>query len=168
MKRFFRRPSPAMVIAVVALIAALGGTAIAGGFITKKKAKKVADNQITKRAPGLSVASAKTADSANNANAPFAYARFNANGTVSTGTANRNLPDASNPSAGIYCLDLSFTPVHVQATGQAQGGGDDIAMVEMAPNSLTPCPAGTEIQYRNYDVSTGAQQNDVVYVEVWK
>ena len=61
MKKRLRRPSPAMVVAIVALIAALGGTALAGGFITKKKAKTVADKQITKRAPGLSVASAATA-----------------------------------------------------------------------------------------------------------
>jgi hypothetical protein len=33
-----RRPSPAIIIAIVALVVALGGTAIAGGgFITKKK-----------------------------------------------------------------------------------------------------------------------------------
>jgi hypothetical protein len=68
MKRVIRRPSPAMVVAIVALIAALGGTAFAGGFITKKKAKKVANNAITQRAPGLAVASAKTADTANTAN----------------------------------------------------------------------------------------------------
>lgn len=60
MKRVFRRPSPAMVIAIVALIAALGGTAIAGGFTTKKKVNKI----ITNRAPGLTVGSAKSADSA--------------------------------------------------------------------------------------------------------
>jgi hypothetical protein len=38
-----RRPSPAMIIAIVALIAALGGTAIAGGgFLTTKKFKNQA------------------------------------------------------------------------------------------------------------------------------
>jgi len=58
MKRVFRRPSPAMVIAIVALIAALGGTAIAGGVLNKKKVKNISNNQITKRAPGLSVANA--------------------------------------------------------------------------------------------------------------
>jgi hypothetical protein len=67
MKRVLRRPSPAMVIAIVALIAALGGTAIAGGVINKKKAKNIANNAITQRAPGLSVASAKNADNATNA-----------------------------------------------------------------------------------------------------
>ncbi len=67
MKKVFGRPSPAMIVAIVALIVALGGTAIAGGFITKKKAKKIARNQVNKLAPGLSVSHAKTADSATSA-----------------------------------------------------------------------------------------------------
>jgi hypothetical protein len=67
MKRVFRRPSPAMVVAIVALIVALGGTAIGAAFVTKKQSKKIAKNQINKLAPGLSVASAKKADSAANA-----------------------------------------------------------------------------------------------------
>jgi hypothetical protein len=58
MKRVFRRPSPAMVIAIVALIAALGGTAIAAGVLSKKKVKKIANSQITKRESGLSVKNA--------------------------------------------------------------------------------------------------------------
>jgi hypothetical protein len=37
---------------------ALTGTAVGAAFITKKKAKNIANNQITKRAPGLTVASA--------------------------------------------------------------------------------------------------------------
>ena len=36
------RPSAGMILAVVALVAALGGTAIAGGFLTTKKFKKQA------------------------------------------------------------------------------------------------------------------------------
>ncbi len=54
------RPSPAMIVAVVALVAALGGTAIAGGVLNKKKVNKI----ITNRAPGLDVNSAKKADDA--------------------------------------------------------------------------------------------------------
>lgn len=60
MKRVFRRPSPAMIVAIAALIVALGGTAVAGGVLNKKKV----NNIITNRAPGLSVASAKSADTA--------------------------------------------------------------------------------------------------------
>ena len=50
MRRFIsRRPSPAMIIAVVALIAALGGTAIAGGgFLPKSKFSKFKKNTAVK------------------------------------------------------------------------------------------------------------------------
>lgn len=37
MKRFMRLPSPAMIVAICALIAALGGTAVAGGFLSVKQ-----------------------------------------------------------------------------------------------------------------------------------
>jgi hypothetical protein len=71
------RPSPAIVVAVLALVAALAGTALAGtgagtSAINKKKVKKIAKKQINKLAPGLSVAHASTAgnaDQAANANA---------------------------------------------------------------------------------------------------
>jgi hypothetical protein len=57
------RPSPAMIVAVLALIVALGGTAIAGGVLNKKKVNTI----ITNRAPGLDVKSAKRADTAKKA-----------------------------------------------------------------------------------------------------
>jgi hypothetical protein len=96
MKSMIRRQSPALVIAVIALIAAFGGSALAGGPINKKKAKKIANNVVTKRAPGLSVAHAKTADnatSAANANrvngiaaAKFDYRAATGAGTTTIGT----------------------------------------------------------------------------------
>jgi hypothetical protein len=67
------RPSPAIVVAIVALVAALAGTAVAEGAttsakpVTKKKAKKIARKQINKLAPGLSVANAENATNAENA-----------------------------------------------------------------------------------------------------
>jgi hypothetical protein len=83
------RLSPAIVLAIVALIAALGGTAIAGGALNKKKVKKisknVANSQITARAPGLSVASANSAGSAGSANsAGTAGTAGNVNGVLLT------------------------------------------------------------------------------------
>jgi hypothetical protein len=63
------RQSPAIIVAVLALIAALAGTAVAGpgadtSAFTKAKSKKVANKQITKRAPTLHVASADVAGTA--------------------------------------------------------------------------------------------------------
>jgi hypothetical protein len=70
------RPSPTIVVAVLALVAALAGTAVAGpdastSAISKKKVKRIAKKQATKQinklARGLSVAHATTATSALNA-----------------------------------------------------------------------------------------------------
>src|SRR5829696_3267247 len=67
-----RRPSPAMIVAALALIVALAGTAMAAPTAIKsilnkkekKQVKNIAKNQVNKLAPGLSVASAKNADAA--------------------------------------------------------------------------------------------------------
>jgi hypothetical protein len=48
-------PSPAMIVAIVALIVALVGTAFASGVLSKKKVNKI----ITNRARGLTVANAE-------------------------------------------------------------------------------------------------------------
>jgi hypothetical protein len=70
------RPSPAIVLACVALCFAVAGSAVAGTAavsekITKRSVKKIAkaqaEKRITKRASGLSVAHAATADNATNA-----------------------------------------------------------------------------------------------------
>lgn len=67
MRSVFRsRPSPAISVAVVALVAALAGTAVAGpgastSLVTKKKVRKVANKEIDKRFP---IATAGIADAA--------------------------------------------------------------------------------------------------------
>src|SRR5262245_11477673 len=65
MKRVMRRPSPAMVVAILALLVAIGGTAVAGGILTKKSVKKLIDN----RAATLYVGRSRTADNAISADA---------------------------------------------------------------------------------------------------
>jgi len=60
-----RKPSPAMVISIIALVFALAGSAAAGvatiSVLTKKEKKQtrnIADSEVNKLAPGLSVKSA--------------------------------------------------------------------------------------------------------------
>jgi hypothetical protein len=64
-----KRPSPALVVAVLALVAAIVVPAFALTKKEKRVVRKVANAQITKRAPGLAVASANTANSADTAGA---------------------------------------------------------------------------------------------------
>src|SRR5262245_46285396 len=79
-RRKRRRPSPAMIVAGLAVIIALAGTAMAAPTAIKsilnkkekKQVKNIAKNQITALAPGLSVKHASTAtnaDAAKNADA---------------------------------------------------------------------------------------------------
>ena len=74
-----RKPSPAMVVAVLALFISLAGTALAGPIaeisglnkrdkrVVRKLSRKISNQRITARAPGLAVASAGTASSASTA-----------------------------------------------------------------------------------------------------
>jgi hypothetical protein len=70
-----RRPSPAMIVAMTALIIALAGTAMAAPTAIKsilskkekKQTKNIANNQINTLAPGLSVKHADTAGTAGSA-----------------------------------------------------------------------------------------------------
>lgn len=121
MKKFrLSRPSPAMVVAVLALVFAMGGTALAVVGLNAKQKRQVrslANQQINAKASGLSVAKAKnathadSADSANNANnantvgnaglASFTIGRSTTgscdpagSGFVDCGTVSLNLPRA--------------------------------------------------------------------------
>lgn len=82
MSAFKQKPSPALIVSILALFVALVGTAVAGPLaevslnkaekteirkISRKIAAKVSDGRITARAPGLSVASAQSANSAGSA-----------------------------------------------------------------------------------------------------
>ena len=68
-----RRPSPPLVISIVALVVALTGTAVAGVATISKlsksektKVRRLADQEITTKEPGLSVKSAATAGDVTN------------------------------------------------------------------------------------------------------
>lgn len=141
MKKVFRRPSPAMVVAIVALIAALGGTAIAGGALNKKKVKNISNNQITQRAPGLSVSSAKSADNLTDPSQEIqAWASLDndAGGTV---LASKNVNSVVKDGTGRYCFDLPFTPHSAVATIDAsQGNFTNRILTQVNDTSL--CPAG--------------------------
>jgi hypothetical protein len=121
MRRFrVRTPSPAMVVAITALVFAVAGTAVAGvatiSALSKKEKKQtrnIADSEITKQAPGLSVANAD-----NLGGRPLRTALVLANGTVdaahSDGVSQANV---TQPVGGVYCFDgLSPAPHSVVAS----------------------------------------------------
>jgi hypothetical protein len=153
MKKVFRRPSPAMVVAIVALIAALGGTAVAGGALNKKKVKNISNNQITQRAPGLSVASAKSADNATTATraqGPVGWAAVSSTGVLLAGNnvSQGNITQVGN----FYCFSgLSFPVSDAQATPDYFNGTPQfqtqlqLGIAARGGIGGTGCPAPTQV-----------------------
>ena len=170
-----KRPSPAMVVAMVALCFAVVGTAVAQdpvAKITKSKVKSIAKKQINKAAAGLTVAKANEATNATNANtaasattagtaSTVAYAMVNADGTLTDPSRTKNLTSANvskSPTAGIYCFsNLTFAAKNAVATADNSGVPATVATVRVSTptgSTLAQCPAGATVRVATFDVAT--------------
>jgi hypothetical protein len=139
-KLFKHRPSPAMIIAVIALIMSLGGSAYALSKKDKKQVRNIADGEITKKAPGLSEANAGKAGDADKLGgvAPSGYQQggghtyFGAKdgAAPSSGNALLSIPGIANITFDCSVSGVDST-VHITNTsgvclgdvGQEQGNG---------------------------------------------
>ena len=94
----------------------------------------------------------------------YAYVEFSGEVTNSIG-----IPNATNPVTGTYCFDLAFTPSHAQATGEADGEGNDLASVAIAGigGGLTNCPAGTDVEVEMWDTGSNSETSEEFYLVVW-
>jgi hypothetical protein len=193
MRFFSRRPSAAFIVAVFALCFAVVGSAIAGTDSAKKAlsksqvkkiSKKQADKEINKKAPGLSVAHATSADTATsatsattatNANSPSIYAHVNITGTSnpnvdesrSKGLADADFHDTGTP--GQYCANLPTFKTLSAAVDESIttfGGGIDVLVVGDggACNGAGFGPANTIILVVD---TTGAPTADDFDLQLW-
>ena len=132
LRRFRRLPSPALVIASIALILAVGGGSFALAITDKKSdkriAKRVSNRQITRRAPHLSVNHANSADNATQLGGLAAgayqrdalWANVEPNGTIAFQSGGITV---SHPSTGLYFINFGgiTTPDHFDsATPRSQ------------------------------------------------
>lgn len=169
-------PSPAMVVAIVALIFAVTGTAVAGvatiSVLSKKEktqTRNIAKNEINKAAPGLSVAKATNAQNATNAGqlggqpasfyAPATALRtatVAADGTVdaarSDGVSQANVTD---PVAGLYCFN-GLNPAPRTVVASIAGGTAGIH------TQTTYAPAAGSCAGSQFSVSTVDDANNLV------
>jgi hypothetical protein len=123
------RPSSGVLVGVLALVAAVAGTAVAGpgattSKLSKKKVVKIADREINKLAPGLSVAHAQSANTATHADtatsadkAVSADAALSARSALSANTAD-SVGGVSIQPVSIAMIDgPSFAePLHVNGS----------------------------------------------------
>jgi len=181
--RKVKMPSPAMIVALLALTVALGGSAYAAsqingknirnGTISGKKLKnrtitsskisratvRALKNRLGLRGPRGYCGHTGAKGATGPAGTAVAYARVDATGTVDTarakGIAQTNV---MHPAQGVYCfVNLGFTPKNVVATLEPLTNADVYARTDAAP----ACPAGSstvEVQV------SGVDSNGTFYV----
>jgi len=165
------RPSPAMLVAIVALVATLVGTAVAGVATTsrldkkekkqiRKIARKLANQQITKRAPKLSVAAAGTATSAGAANSALTAAQL---GSVTVERETGSIENGKGGSVDAFC------PAGKQAIG---GGGraDDFSeprLIASRPTRAGGEPPSDGQSFTGWRVSVFNDTVETVQPEAW-
>ena len=163
---------PAVVVASVALVVAVSGQAFAGSSASvagvtpaqvRQIAKAVANAQITARAPGLSVASARTAGS------PALYAQVSGAGVVSSNASGISQANVIHPRAGIYCfIGLRSAPKGGVAILDAlPPGASGADQVQVGIGTLGACPAGTQAVVGTFTAGEGFLKDDPFFVAFW-
>jgi hypothetical protein len=151
-----RRPSAALIVAVIALVFAVTGTAVAVVGLNgkeKKQVKKIANKRIDKKAPGLAVA---TAGKATNIYSAQVAGNGTMLGSVPAGATSKRLTNGiydvtmTHPYAG--CLISS----NLANTGTVVSGETDVGGEPANPKQLG---VGT------YN-SAGVQTDHTFYVQM--
>ena len=164
---------PALAISVGALVVVMTGVATAGptgstAGVTpaqvRKIAKSVADAEVTRLAPTLTVAHARTA------NAPALAAQVTAAGVVTANSRGITQANVIHPEAGIYCFrGLPSVPkggiVVVDSNASGGGSGGDLAQVGVT--SLRRCPEGTQAHVGTFPPTGGGLVDDPFFVVFW-
>jgi hypothetical protein len=176
LSRIKKLPTPALVVAMIALFVALGGAGYAAVVIPRNSvttlqvkdrsllAKDFKSGQIPRGPAGAAGAAgpAGPAGPTGPAGAAKAYARVLSGGDVDDPRA-RGITDAgvSKPAAGVYCIDIEGGAVNVVATLDSGGASGEIR----GSTLLTDCPSGKEIEIRTAD-SAGVAADRAFYVLV--
>jgi len=140
LKRLKKHATPATVISIIALVVALGGTAVAGGLVNKKKVNTIIDN----RAPGLSVLKAKSADSAGSAGNVFGAETNDSGGIVKATLPGTTASKASNS----FTIHFPRAVVDCVATGSGlfDGSTSVVRSGTGNPNNVIASnPSGTSV-----------------------
>jgi hypothetical protein len=165
MRSLLKVPSPAMVVACLALVVALGGTSYAAVTLQSNSvgtaqlksnavtSPKIKNGTITKADLSASLAEGQGA---------IAYGNFSANGGLEGGQMNMKGISMSQISPGIYCLSgFNTSPNSVAATIDATGP-EDGATVQASAGYISECPEGAEAEVQTFNAK-GARASEGFY-----
>lgn len=179
--RHIPRPSASMVVALLALFVALGGTVYAASSISGKSVKKnslpgnrikqktitgnrlkndtVTGTQVNEATLGK-VPSAATADSATTAETaktalspvPPAYAHILPDGSVdSANSHNIANGNVTHPEEGVYCLVGLSVPAHVILAEIDSGDGPGVTEASVVTSNFIDCPSNASAEIVTYN-----------------
>lgn len=138
------RPSAGAVIGVLALVLAIGGTALAGPHtaakLTRGKVKAIAAQQVKDLASGLSVKNAETADRANTAAIATNVLSANVNSDGNLASSVPSGATSTRIALGNYTVSFgrSLTDCTISAAAATTGGGGpDLGFVAVALSNST-------------------------------
>jgi hypothetical protein len=143
-----------MVVAVIALSVAIGGSAVALDQGDRRQVTKIVKKQIKKRVPG-------------------AYAGITASGSVDPNVPSRAITNARVDIAqeGYYCFNLAFAPKAAAATPAVDDGlaDDGILSYTLDAGEYIECPPSAEAEVTNIDSDDGfTLQNDAFNVHFFR
>jgi hypothetical protein len=163
MKSMWKGPSPAMVVAVVAMAFALVGTAVAANDgtilpkLTKSKVKKIAKKQADKELKAnINNSHVNLADKATDAdslggvpaaNYRMAYAEISDTGAIKPDPPNANITAVTRPQTGVYCVDVAFPPAFGSGNGTGASGTGVTANVDIPATNCASAPAADATVY---------------------
>jgi hypothetical protein len=175
----FRRPSPAMIIACIALFAALSGGAYAAKKLTKLpknivSAKSIKNGAVTE--PKIKNGAVTQSKLAPGAGSTGAYARItNAGTTESTPVVDaansKNVTAVANTAKdpGIVCLDASIPVKSITASAEDSGSGQAIvAETLLSPPATFACPSTTDAVVETKNAASGVPVDADFYVTLFQ
>ena len=186
MKFPHRRPSPALVVAILALVVAMAGTGYAAFSLPKNsvgskqiKANAVNSSKVKNRSlratdfkagqlpagpQGLKGDKGDKGD-AGAPGATFAFAHVDNGATLDTANSS-GVTASSKTTTGIYCLTVTGTPRNAVASADSNEGTAVIAATNLSPGghiTTGDCPQGTNAIV-NISSTAGAPANHGFYV----
>ncbi|HET7455521.1 MAG TPA: hypothetical protein VFJ76_08375 [Solirubrobacterales bacterium] len=99
---------------------------------------------------------------------PKAFALVEFDGTVDTDFTQGGITNAT-VEGGSYCFDTPFPVLHAQATGEADGEGNDFpsVLIAGAEESFEECPPGTDVEVEMWDSGLDEATEEEFFLVLW-
>jgi hypothetical protein len=142
---------------------AVSGAALGAGSITNEK---LADGAVTgNKIAGGTIGRGNLSEGAL---LPRAYALVEFDGKVDPKFTVGGIPNATRAGEA-YCFDTPFPVMHAQATGEADGEGNDVpsVLIAGAQETFEECPPGTDVEVEVWDTGLDEETEEEFFLALW-